>query len=149
MICNLSANPAGGVSEIPKGCFSRLRVARPPHPHHPTPNCPASTLPPPCSKIRRHWRQPLNRATALALLWGKRPCRRPRFIGPPFLPGRSLGDAQLPETCFGRKSPPQERISSAPRRPPEKHHEHRFAQHLLSKIQRADVRLLGGYLRQE
>ena len=33
--------------------------------------------------------------------------------------------------------------------PPEKHHEHRFAQHPLSKIQRADVRLLGGYLRQE
>ena len=29
--------------------------------------------------------------TALALLWGKRPCRRPRFIGPPFLPGRSRG----------------------------------------------------------
>ena len=31
-----------------------------------------------------------------------------------------------------------------PGRPPEKHHEHRFAQHPLSKIQRADVRLLGG-----
>ena len=42
---------------------------------------------------RRHWRQPLigqrpmllPPATALALLWGERPCRRPRFIGPPFL----------------------------------------------------------------
>ena len=56
-------------------------------------------------------------ATALALLWGKRPCRRPRFIGPPFLPGRSW-DAQLPETRFCRKTPPQERISSAPGRPP-------------------------------
>ena len=86
-------------------------------------------------------------ATALALLWTKRPCRRPRFIGPPFLPG--LGQAQLPETRFRRKSPRQERISSALGRPPEKHHEHRFAQHPLSKIQRGDVRLLGGYLRQE
>ena len=82
-------------------------------------------------------------ATALALLWGERPCRRPRFIGPPFLPG-ALGDAHLLETRFRRKSPPQERISSAPGRPPEKHHEHRFAQHPVSKIQRADVRLLGG-----
>ena len=54
-------------------------------------------------------------------------------------------DAQLPETRFRRKSPPKERISSAPAgRPPEKHHEHRFAQHPDSKIQRADVRLLGG-----
>ena len=33
--------------------------------------------------------------------------------------------------------------------PPEKHHEHCFAQHPRSKIQRADVRLLGGYLRHE
>ena len=33
--------------------------------------------------------------------------------------------------------------------PPEKHHEHHFAQHPHSKIQRANVRLLGGYLRQE
>ena len=31
--------------------------------------------------------------------------------------------------------------------PPEKHHEHRFAQHPHSKIQRADVRLWGGYLK--
>ena len=65
-----------------------------------------------------------------------------------FSPG-ALGDAQLLETRFCRKSPPQERISSAPGRPPEKHHEHRFAQHPLSKIQRADVRLLRGYLKQE
>ena len=65
-----------------------------------------------------------------------------------FYPG-ALGDAQLPETRFCRKSPPQERISGAPSRPPEKHHEHRFAQHPHSKIQRAGVRLLGGYLRQE
>ena len=61
----------------------------------------------------------------------------------------ALGDAQLPETRFCTKSPPQERISGAPGRPSEKHHEHRFAQHPHSKIQRADVRLLGGYLRQE
>ena len=87
-------------------------------------------------------------ATALALLWGKRPCRRPRFIGPPFLPGRSRGRSASGDV-FLQEIPPQERISSAPRRLPEKHHEHRFAQHLLSKIQRADVRLLGGYLRQE
>ena len=53
-----------------------------------------------------------------------------------FSPG-ALGYAQLPETCFRRKSPPKERISSAPGRPHEKHHEHRFAQHPLSKIQRA------------
>ena len=31
-----------------------------------------------------------------------------------------------------------------PQAAPPKHHEHRFAQHPLSKIQRADVRLLGG-----
>ena len=48
-------------------------------------------------------------------------------------PRALFGDAQLPETRCRRKSPPQERISSAP-----------GAQHPLSKIQRAGVRLLGG-----
>ena len=52
--------------------------------------------------------------------------------------GRSAsGDAFLQEI------PTTGEVSSAPGRPPEKHHEHRFAQHPLSKIQR------GGYLRQE
>ena len=36
-----------------------------------------------------------------------------------------------------------------PRPPPEKHHEHHFAQHPVSKTQRADVRFLGGCLRQK
>ena len=92
-------------------------------------------------------RRLVNRATlyiqaaALVLLAG------PASSDLRFSPG-ALGDAQLPETRFRRKSPPLERISGAPDRPPEKHHEHRFAQHPLSKIQRAGVRLLGGYLRQ-
>ena len=65
-----------------------------------------------------------------------------------FSPG-ALGDAQLPETRFRRKSSPQEKISRAPGCPPEKHHEHRFAQHPLSRIQRADVRFFWGCLRQK
>ena len=53
--------------------------------------------------------------------------------------GRSAsGDA------FSQEIPTAREDFQCPRRPPEKHHEHRFAQHLLSKIQRADVRLLGG-----
>ena len=87
-------------------------------------------------------------ATALALLWGKRPCRRPRFIGPPFLPGRSWGHPASGD-AFLQEIPTTGEDFQCPGRPPEKHHEHRFAQHPLSKIQRADVRLLGGYLRQE
>ena len=126
-----------------------------PRPHRPTPA--GVLLPRTSSKIRRHWRQPLNRATPfvaaaghspIALLWGKRPCRRPRFIGPPFLPGRSRGCSASGD-AFSQEIPTTGEDFQCPRRPPEKHHEHRFAQHLLSKIQRADVRLLGGYLRQE
>ena len=81
-------------------------------------------------------------------LWANGRAADPASSDLRFSPG-ALRDAQLPETRFRRKSPPQERISGAPGRPPEKHHEHRFAQHPDSKIQRADVRLLGGYLRQE
>ena len=97
--------------------------------------------------------QPLNRATPYVAAAGHSPssamgvdgrAANPASWDLRFSPG-ALGHAQLPETRFCRNSPPQERISSAP----EKHHEHRFAQHPFSKIQRADVRLLGGYLRQE
>ena len=102
------------------------------------------------------WQQPLNRATPYVAAAGHSPSSAMGQTAVPptplhrtsVSPPPGLGDAQLPETRFCRKSPPQERISSAPGRP-EKHHEHRFAQHPLSKIQRADVRLLGGYLRQE
>ena len=63
---------------------------------------PKSAVLPYASGVGGLSRRLLNRA-ALALLWGKRPCRRPRFIGPPFLPGRSWGrsasgDAFLQET---------------------------------------------------
>ena len=88
-------------------------------------------------------------ATALALLWDDRPCRRPRFIGPPFFPGRSRRRSASGE-AFLKEIPTTGEDFQCPRPPPEKHHEHRFAQHPLSKIQGgADVRLLGGYLRQE
>ena len=95
-------------------------------------------------------RRLLNRATPYVAAAGHSPSSAadPASSDLRFSPG-ALGDAQLPETRCCRKSPPQERISSAPGRPPEKHHEHRFAQHPHSKIQRANVRLLGGYLRQE
>ena len=79
-------------------------------------------------------------ATALALLWGERPCRRPRFIGPPFLPGRSRGRSASGD-AFSQEIPTTGEDFKCPRPPPEKHHEHRVAQHPLSKIQRADVRL--------
>ena len=74
---------------------------------------------------------------------GQRPCRRPRTIGPPFLPGRSRGRSASGDT-FSQEIPTTGEDFQCPRPPPEKHHEHRFAQHPLSKIQRADVRLLGG-----
>ena len=65
-------------------------------------------------------------------------------VSPRALRGRSAsGDT------FSQEIPTTRKDFQCPRPPPEKHHEHRFAQHPLSKIQRADVRLLGGYLRQE
>ena len=106
---------------------------------------PKSAVLPYASAVGGLSRRLLNRATPYVAAAGHSPSSAMGAavpIGPSFLPG-ALGDAQLPETRFRRKSPPQERISGAPGRPPEKHHEHR------SKIQRADVRLLGGYLRQE
>ena len=60
-------------------------------------------------------------------------------VSPRALLGRSAsGDAFLQE------NPTTGEDFQCPRPPPEKHHEHHFAQHHLSKIQRAYVRLLGG-----
>ena len=108
---------------------------------------PKSAVLPYASGVGGLSRRLLNRATPYVAAAGHSPssgrAADPASSDLRFSPG-ALGDAQLPETRFCGKSPPQERISSAPGRPPEKHHEHRFAQHPLSKIQRADVRLLGG-----
>ena len=92
--------------------------------------------------------------------WGRRPepealksgnalhccCRRPRFIGPPFLPGRPRGRSASRD-AFSQEITTTGGDFRRPRPPPEEHHEHRFAQHPLSKIQRADIRFLGGCLR--
>ena len=117
---------------------------------------PKSAVLPYVSGIGGLSRRLLNRATPYVAAAGHSPSSaRGQTAVPPTplhrtsVSPRALSDAQLPETRFRRKSSPKERNSSAPGRPPEKHHEHRFAQHPLSKIQRADVRLLGGYPRQE
>ena len=89
---------------------------------------PKSALLPYASGVGGLSRRLLNRATPYVAAAG----------------GRSAsGDAFLQEI------PTTGEDFQCPRPPPEKHHEHRFAQHPHSKIQRADVRLLGGYLRQE
>ena len=105
---------------------------------------PKSAVLPYASGVGGLSRRLLNRATPYVAAAGHSPSSAMgRTAVPPTLLHRT-SVSHLPETRFRRSSPPQERISSAPGRPPEKHHEHRFAQHPLSKIQRADVRLLGG-----
>ena len=77
-----------------------------------------------CPGVRggRHWRQPLNRAAPYVAAAGHSPSSAMWANGRAADPASwdlrfslgALGDAQLPETRFRRKCPPQDRISSAP-----------------------------------
>ena len=106
-------------------CTAPHTAPRPPPPPTPPPPHPSPTLDcePAAAHMlqgRRHWRQPLNRATptllppatALALLWGERPPGRS--------PGRSSsGDALLQEIPttgedFQCPRPPPRKASGAP-----------------------------------
>ena len=100
--------------------------------------------------VARFWAQPPKSGNALH-------CCRPSFamvrtaVPPTQLHRTSVSLRATSVTITFRKrvfagNPHHRRGFRCPKPPPEKHHEHRFAQHPLSKIQKADVRVLGGYL---
>ena len=72
-------------------------------------------------KQRRTGQRPtlLPPATALALLWGERPCRRLCFIGPAFLPGHSWGRSASGD-AFSQEIPTTGEDFQCPRPPPRK-----------------------------
>ena len=94
---------------------------RPSHPSRPFyPSRPLR----PSVRGRRHWRQPLNRATPYVAAAGhspsgERPCRRPRFVGPPFLPGRSR-ERSASGDAFSQEIPSTGEDFRCPRPPPRK-----------------------------
>ena len=89
----------------------------------------------PMKRGRRHGRLPHSRARAVAggsnvgrcpiyrknpaLLWGERPYRRPRFIGPPFLPLRPRGRSASGD-AFSQEIPTTGEDFRRPRPPPPK-----------------------------
>ena len=84
---------------------------------------PKSAVLPYASGVGGLSRRLLNRATPYVAAAGHSPSSAMRQTAVPPTPlhrtsAGALGDAQLPETRFCRKSPPQERISGAPGRPP-------------------------------
>ena len=117
---------------------------------------PKSAVLPYASGVGGLSRRLLNRATPYVAAAGHSPSSAmgQTAVPPTPLHRTSVSPRAISGTLIFRRrvfagNPHHRRGFPVPQAAPPKHHEHRFAQHPLSKIQRADVRLLGRYLRQE